>query len=269
MGLTERDRVEIHDLINRHGHLVDAGELDQAGELFTPEIVLDVNDFGLGELRGRAALAASTRALGDANPVGHHVTNIVITAAGDREATVRSKGIGIKADGSTGSVTYEDVVAHGPEGWRIRHRKVIARRAALGRPVAGPREVLARLRQASVDQSVDELTRLYAVDAVHEFPFTRKEFPSRLVGRDAIVGWIAAGWRAGGLRYERYRTLAVHGSADPDTIVVEQEVDGTSATTGPFTLPNLLVLTVRQEEIVQLRDYVNVLVATEAMGMPT
>jgi ketosteroid isomerase-like protein len=258
MALAERDRIEINDLINRHGHLVDAGELDRMGELFTADVTYDVSDFGLGALHGPAAVVDAARALGEANPVGHHVTNIVITPVGDGRARVRSKGIGIKADGTAGSVTYEDVVTRRPDGWKISHRKVI------GRPT-GPRAVLARLRQAAIDQSVEAMTSLYAVDAVHEFPFTQRELPSRLAGRDEIVRWIAEGWRTTGLRFERYRTLAVHDSG-PDTIIVEQEVQGTSTATGEFTLPNLMVLTVRQGQIAHLRDYVDIPAALAAIG---
>jgi ketosteroid isomerase-like protein len=110
------------------------------------------------------------------------------------------------------------------------------------------------------------MRRLYAADAVHEFPFTRPGLPSRLQGRDEIVDWIAAGGTSHALRYERYRTLAVHGTDDPDTIVVEQEALGTSATTGAFALPNIIVLTARNGQIVHLRDYVNVLAAMAAIG---
>src|SRR5689334_21217940 len=124
MTLTEQDRIDINDLINRHGHLTDAGELHRAGELFTPDVTYDVTDFGLGSLHGIEALREAAEALGDANPVGHHVTNIVITSIDDHAAHVRSKGIGIKADGTAGSVTYEDVVTRRPDGWRISHRKV-------------------------------------------------------------------------------------------------------------------------------------------------
>jgi hypothetical protein len=48
-----------------------------------------------------------------------------------------------------------------------------------------------------------------------------------------------------------------HATADPDTIVVEQEVAGASAATGPFLPPNIMVLTARDGEIVRLRDYAN------------
>jgi hypothetical protein len=33
-----------------------------------------------------------------------------------------SKGIGINADGTIGSVTYEDTIVRGGSGWRISHR---------------------------------------------------------------------------------------------------------------------------------------------------
>src|SRR5690348_14634480 len=100
MALTEQDRIDITDLINLHGHLTDAGQLDQAGELFTSDVTENLDDFGLGSLHGTEAIREAALALGNANPVGHHVTNIVITQIDERSARVRSKGIGIRADGT-------------------------------------------------------------------------------------------------------------------------------------------------------------------------
>jgi ketosteroid isomerase-like protein len=266
MALTEQDRIDITDLINLHGHLTDAGELDRAGGLFTPDVSYDVDDFGLGTLHGTAALREAALALGEANPVGHHVTNIVISQVDERSARVQSKGIGIKADGTAGSVVYDDIVTRRPDGWKISYRKVTARRAALGGQEAGPRAVLERWRRAAISQSADGMRRVYAVDAVHEFPFTRPGVPARLEGRDEIVNWIAAAWQVSPLKYERYRTLAIHDTTDPDTIIVEQEALGISATTGEFALPNIVVLTVHNGQVAHLRDYVNILAAAAAMG---
>ena len=272
MTPAEQDRADIADLINLHGHFTDAGELDRAGELFTEDVSYDLEDFGLGSLHGTAAVREAALALGDANPVGHHVTNIVITQIDERSARVRSKGIAVMADGTAGSVVYEDVVTRRPDGWRISSRTVTARRAPLGKSgkrrvsAPGPREVLERWRQAAVDQSIDGMTRIYAADAVHEFPFAYPGVPSRLEGRNEIVNWIAAGWQAAPFKYERYRTLAVHDTGDPGTIVVEQEALGTSTVTGEFALPNIVVLTARDGRIAHLRDYVNVLAAAAAIG---
>jgi ketosteroid isomerase-like protein len=266
MELPERDRTDINDLINLHGHLTDAGKLADYDELFTPDVTYDVSDFGLGPLHGTAAIRDAALALGDANPVGHHVTNIVITPVDDRTAQVRSKGIGINAGGTAGSVVYDDVVTRQPDGWKISYRKVTARRAALGGQQVGPRDVLERFRQAAISQSADDMRQLHAADAVHEFPFTRPGLPSRLEGRDEIVNFMAAGWQAFGLKYERYRTQAIHETSDPETIIVEQEVLGTSESTGEFALPNIVVLTARNGQITRLRDYVSIPAAAAAMG---
>lgn len=265
MALTAQDRIDITDVLNLHGHYTDAGELDRVGELCTPDVTYDLADFGLGALHGATAIRDAALALGDGNPVGHHVTNIVITEVDAHSARVRSKGIGIKADGSTGSVVYDDIVTRQPGGWQISHRTVSARRVPLGKTKDGPRQVLQRYRRIAIDQSVDDLRDIYAVDAVHEFPFTGPGLPSRLEGRDDIVNWIAAGWSANLLKYERYRTIAVHDTADPNTIIVEQEAIGTSGT-GDFALPNIVVLTTHDGAITHLRDYVNVLAAAAAIG---
>lgn len=127
-------------------------------------------------------------------------------------------------------------------------------------------ELLERMRAAVIAQSNSDVERLYAVDAVHEFPFTRPGLPSRLTGRDAIMEFVAAAWQ-GPLQYERYETRSAYTTNDPSTVVVEQDVHGTSTTTSPFTLPNLVVLTVSGNEIRRLRDFVNIPAAFEAMGL--
>jgi hypothetical protein len=66
--------------------------------------------------------------------------------------------------------------------------------------VRTPHEVLTCYYQAMLDKSPDDLADLYSIDAVHEFPFTRPGVPSRLDGRDAIVNWITAGWKANPLK---------------------------------------------------------------------
>ncbi|GAA0895575.1 nuclear transport factor 2 family protein [Pseudonocardia zijingensis] len=266
MPLSEQDRIDITDLIHLHGHHVDTGRLDRAAELFTPDVAYDVGDLGLGTLQGVEAITRASLAMGDRNPVGHHVTNVVISEIDDGSARVRSKGIGITAAGTAGSVAYDDVVVRLADGWRISRRTVTARRAPLGGSAEGPREVLERWRSAAIDRSADGMRRVYAADAVHEFPFTPPGVPSRLEGRDTIVDWISAGWEAHGLRYEHYRTLAVHRTDDPDTIVVEQEALGTSTLTGAFTLPNVVVLTARDGRIARLRDYVDTQAAAAATG---
>lgn len=132
MALTAEDRTTITDLLCMHGHLVDAGELDRLDDVFTPDVVYDVTDLGAEPIEGLVALRHAALALGEANPVGHHVTNIVLHELPDGRVRARSKGIGVNADGTCGSVTYEDTVARSRAGWRITYRQVRVRRTPLG-----------------------------------------------------------------------------------------------------------------------------------------
>jgi len=131
MTLNASDRDTVTDLINMHGHLTDAGELDRMDEVFAADAVFDLSDFGLGVRAGLVEMVAAIRVLGDAHPVGHHVTNIVLTAASPDVVHAISKGIGINADGSCGSAVYEDVITRGGTGWRITRRTIRARRIPL------------------------------------------------------------------------------------------------------------------------------------------
>lgn len=130
--ITAEDRAAIGELISLHGHLTDDGDLDRFDELFTADVTYDLADFGLGSLEGIPAIRDAALAMGDANPVGHHITNVVLTAVDADVVHGRSKGIGISADGTSGSVVYEDTFRREDRGWRISRRKVLARRKPLG-----------------------------------------------------------------------------------------------------------------------------------------
>lgn len=125
------DRIAIHEVINLHGHLVDEGEFERLGELFTDDVVYDVTALGGTALVGPSAFAEAGLALGAGNPLGHHVTNIVVTElAGDR-AKARSKGFAVMTGGAVGSVVYVDELRRTRDGWRITVRRVLPRRAPL------------------------------------------------------------------------------------------------------------------------------------------
>lgn len=111
--------------------LMDSGSFDRLDELFTEDFVYDVEAFGRGRLVGVDAFVEASRALGDDNPLGHHVTNPLVIGNRDGEAIVRSRGIAILANGTSGTVTDEDVVRRTDAGWRIARRTVVPRRRPL------------------------------------------------------------------------------------------------------------------------------------------
>jgi hypothetical protein len=125
------DRLALHELVSRHGHLVDAGDFAGLAEVFTPDVEYDVSDLGGGVLVGLGALEEAGRALGDRNPVGHHVTNIVVADLGPDTARVVSKGLGVSVDGLVGSLVHEDDAVRTGQGWRIRRRVIRRRRRPL------------------------------------------------------------------------------------------------------------------------------------------
>ena len=132
--LSLEDRMAIMELIALHGHLVDDGRLDELSRVFAEDVTHDLTAFGLGIHQGLGSVREAAEALGDANPVGHHVTNIVIVEMKDDSTVVtRSKGIGIRADGTTGSVVYDDTVTKRDGAWCISYRKITLRRKAFGR----------------------------------------------------------------------------------------------------------------------------------------
>lgn len=131
--LTAEDRWAIGETISLHGHLFDEGQLDRLDELFTSDVVYDVSDMDYGVLVGIDAIRDVALTLGARNPLAHIVTNIVITDAEDDDtAIVRSKGLAVMSDRGCGTATYVDTVRRQPEGWRISHRKILARREPLG-----------------------------------------------------------------------------------------------------------------------------------------
>ena len=132
--LSLEDRIAITELIALHGHLVDDGRLDALNRVFADDVTHDLTAFGLGIHQGLGSVRETAEALGDANPVGHHVTNSVIVEVKDEHIVVtRSKGIGVRADGTAGSVVYDDTVTKRDGAWRITYRTITVHRKPLGR----------------------------------------------------------------------------------------------------------------------------------------
>jgi 3-phenylpropionate/cinnamic acid dioxygenase small subunit len=129
--LTTEDRFAIEDIVNLHGHLADRGDFAGMPALFTEDVAYDVSALGGGVLAGLASARDAALELGEANPLAHHVTNIVLEEAPDGTVRALSKYLGVMANGSVASGTYEDTLRLGDSGWRITHRVVRPRRVPL------------------------------------------------------------------------------------------------------------------------------------------
>ncbi len=127
LEITTEDRLAIHEVIALHGHVADDRAWDRWGELYTDDLVFDLEDFGHGTLHGLQALRelATSQQNDPGQPLGHHVTNIVLTGRDGDRVRARSKGLSVMADGASGTVVYEDTLRREPQGWRICHRKIL------------------------------------------------------------------------------------------------------------------------------------------------
>lgn len=127
-SLSANDRSAIHELIALHGHIADDRRPEDLALLLTADAVYDLSAYGLGTVQGLPAIRQLHEQRPGTQPVGHHVSNIIIDDRADGTVAVRSKGLAVMADGTTGTCTYDDIVAHTATGWRITRRRIIGPR---------------------------------------------------------------------------------------------------------------------------------------------
>ena len=125
--LTTDDRQQIAETLARQAFVADENQLDQFGEVFTPDATYDMTSSGMGTYQGLASLRTAAGLLfasGHA-PLSHFVTNIVITESGEATASVRSKGLMIMHDGAVHGVVYDDTVTLHEGRWLIASRVIL------------------------------------------------------------------------------------------------------------------------------------------------
>ncbi|ONH23026.1 nuclear transport factor 2 family protein [Pseudofrankia asymbiotica] len=130
-----------------------------------------------------------------------------------------------------------------------------------------PRDAYARFQEVLLGSSSALADDLYAEDVVIELPFARPGMPKRFEGRDAFRAFTAAAGAALPVRFEGFRDVVIHETADPEVIIAEYDLAGTVTTTGRQASESfILVLRVRDGRIVHLREYQNVLGMAVTLG---
>ncbi|MBX6769096.1 MAG: hypothetical protein IRY90_18430, partial [Actinomadura rubrobrunea] len=94
-----------------------------------------------------------------------------------------------------------------------------------------------------------------------------KGAPGRIEGRDAVLGFVTAGRAALDVRFEEFRDVVVHETADPEVIVVEY-VPAASVEPGgaTFASPFIVVPRARDGRIAHWREYQNTAAMAEALS---
>ena len=122
--------------------------------------------------------------------------------------------------------------------------------------------LVARALQLLLDKDMAGFAGLWAVDGVMEFPFAPPGSPARLEGRAAIEEYLRDYPKM--LDIQGFPKQVVHQSTDPDVVVVEFDAEGVVVATGkPYRFSYIAVITTRDGEIVNYRDYWNPLYVQE------
>lgn len=97
---------------------------------------------------------------------------------------------------------------------------------------------------------------LWAEDVVVESPFARPGRPKRIEGRETFRKYAEEGRAALPVTFLEHNTIAIHDTADPNTIVVEYELVASLNATGERHSARFIgILTARDGEIALWREY--------------
>jgi ketosteroid isomerase-like protein len=103
-------------------------------------------------------------------------------------------------------------------------------------------------------------------DVIVEIPFAAPGRPTRFVGKRHFLEAVNPQRAALQVRFDECRTTAVHHTTDPDTIIVEYELAGTSLKTNrQHTAAFIAVLTVRGGKVALWREYQNTMAILQAL----
>jgi ketosteroid isomerase-like protein len=132
---------------------------------------------------------------------------------------------------------------------------------------ASPREITERFLGAAIGADPGDMADCYAPSVVIEMPFAVAPLiPARVeTTREELRERFRAGTAS--RRYKSLGDVVIHETTDPDVVIIEYELRGEfTQTAEPFSMRFLMVLTIRDGQIVHSRDYSNPIVGAQVIG---
>jgi len=128
MGLTSDDRLDIHEVVVRYGHVLDDRDWPGFARVFTDDAVVDFSSkgpppTGLAPIVGLEEIVHQFRDV-LLHPLQHIIANHIIDVVSDNEVVVRSKALFPIPDQLIFEGLYRDVVVRNPDGWRISQKSI-------------------------------------------------------------------------------------------------------------------------------------------------
>ncbi|WP_394937987.1 nuclear transport factor 2 family protein [Psychromicrobium sp. YIM B11713] len=122
--------------------------------------------------------------------------------------------------------------------------------------IRSPQELYRGSLKLLLEKDISAWVDLWAEDAVMEFPFAPPGWPTRLNGKAAVADYMRD--YPDQIDLADFPEVRIHQSTDPETIIVEQRAVGRLVESdAPYDMRYIAVVTVRNEQIVQYRDYWN------------
>ncbi|GAA0370936.1 hypothetical protein GCM10009530_21350 [Microbispora corallina] len=130
------------------------------------------------------------------------------------------------------------------------------------------RETFERWQRSVLDHAPGDMAYDHLHDdVVVEWPFSPPGRPRRIEGRAAFEAFARPARAALPVRFEEFRDVVVHQTADPEVIVAEYTLAGTVLPAGRRAAAAFVtVLRVRDGKVIHIREYQDVVTMAAALG---
>lgn len=248
------DEAAVATVVESVATLADRGEFDALERLYAPEVRVDYTSLAGGEpeVKSASALMAQWAAvLPGFDRTRHSISKVKVRLAGSA-ATATAR---VVADHWIGAAhwqvsgRYDYALARDGRDWRITSVKLTvtgekgsrdvfgpATEAAAARPTAyiarrQARQVVMDFLTGLEEKDMERVNGVWAEDAVQEMPYVPAGFPSRVVGKQALIRQYA-GWpqNAGKARFTD--GIRFYPTQDPQIVAVEYRGVSEILTTG-------------------------------------
>lgn len=287
---TPADEAAVKTIVESVAVLADRSEFEALERLYADEVLVDYSSLNgqPAELKSPQALMTDwAGVLPGFDRTRHDLGGVEAIIDGDTAAARADVSAGHWIGEAywqvDGQYAYELVRA--PHGWKITSMTFTLEDETGSRDVFGPAIAAAaaepapyilrqQTRQAVMDfltgleeKDMDKVNGVWAEDAVQDMPYVPSDFPSRVVGRDALIAQYAA-WPevSGAANFTDH--LVVYDMVDPQTVFVEYRGEVDIVTTGKVyrqTYGGLFH--VEGGKITLFREYFDPRVFAEAFGM--
>jgi uncharacterized protein len=132
---------------------------------------------------------------------------------------------------------------------------------------ASSRQTAERLLRGAIGPDPGDMADCYAPSVVIEMPFAVASlYPERI---ETTREELRARYQAGRAkrRYKSLSNVAIYETTDPDVVILEYDLHGEfTETAEPFSMRFLMILTMRDGQIVHSTDYSNPIAGAQFLG---